>query len=800
MKLIQTEFFLLLKQLHIKPNQGSGNSYPEVLEALRWVKPVVDFFNQDIQSRRWDQNMERKLKSSHVKNLMEALNHVTFAAVNSFKGSMYILQHTEIIHFLGFIDTVRGQIEAEHFNDIINIYFGTPEQTIEKYWHYLKRYPIRSLEEDKTEATKPTSCAQQLDKFKEDVETDINALISKAGMLYVLGLRIQLVHHLKRSIELNSFFSSFEEFLDICQLNLGILRVVSKPIIGVDNNLEYFAILLIQDINHSFSEVSLIQTLKQELLRVYRRCSPDLEVHITNFNMVLRTHETIAHQGDFFLSDFSIRNDQLVWKWIFGFLFYWESYQKIGIHFFEHIGQEYAHSSRKKHDLSYLKLNEPQEIYYPYLLKKLPRIKLVWSTTHLSSYAANYLEHVTVVYKEFLSTKKIHTLMELVVDIENFMLTLKEAAHIAFESSPSIRQQLMEYQIHHIEELATRPLLQFIQLLTRQQLIDELAHKLITSNRSKLLHYFLMIYQQKMNAVEKKAELEAILGLDISHNKGRNKLERLIADFIYHDELFEKKAIKTKPLLDPPSLQKDAQSSVAIKLIDIPRHKHRLEAVRRYLKSAMKSDVIVVHYQFSCVGVKQHKGLVVEEHNLAENKEHTLPQQALSKALYTMLHAGKRRMPLSQITAYLGYWEGTSMVEEDYTSFSANIYFVFKSNVLQKYEDLQDELSKAWQSACHKFFSSLSPEQAQQYNLIKQGLIYKASCLSLPVWYSSLSYDKNQLLLETINKKRKKEFIDHLSNFVVYKDVLNDKIYQDIPKWLIRGTESRVKKKTKQSK
>lgn len=304
-----------------------------------------------------------------------------------------------------------------------------------------------------------------------------------------------------------------------------------------------------------------------------------------------------------------------------------------------------------------------------------------------------------------------------------------------------------------------------------------------------------MVYQQKLNVVEQKAELEAILGLDISHTKGRKKLERLIADFLYHDELFEKKAIKAKPPLDISSLEDNVQSSVTTKLIDIPRHKNRLEAVKRYLKSAMKSDVIVVHYQFSCVGMEQNNGLGVENQDSAQEKEHALPQQALSKALYTMLHAGKRRMPLSQITAYLGYWEGMSTVDGEHTDFAANIYFVFKSYVLQEYDDLHNEFSQAWQSACHKFFNSLSPEQKQHYNINSSDLRYKTSCLTLPVWSLSLPYNNHQLLLETINKKRKKEFIDYLSSVVVYRDLLNDKIYQDIPKWLIRGTEVRTQKR-----
>ncbi|TEU28523.1 hypothetical protein [Alkanindiges illinoisensis] len=796
-EMIPPDFFLLLKQLHVKQNQVSSGGHPEVLEAFRWVKLVVDFFKEDIHARHWDQSMERKLSTAHVQSLMVALNSVTFAAVASVENSMLIQQHAEIVHFIEFINTARKQINPEKHNDIINVFYGKPETTIEKYWHYLKRSPMRLLEEGEKVVTKPTKFAQQLDKFKQEVQADISELVSKAGMLYVLGLKIELVHNLKETDDLVNFFSSFERFLDICGLDSRVLRVVSKPIIGAANTLGYFAILLIQDCDHSFSEASLIQTLKEELLRVYRRWSPELVVHITNFNTILRSDEITDNQGEFFLSDFSGHNNKLVWKWIFGFLYYWETYQHISPKFFRHIGQEYAHASRK-HDLSYWRPNEPQEIYYPYLLKGVPRAALVWSTTHLSSYAAYYLENLSIVYQEILSAQKIDLPISLIVNIEIFMLSLKEALHIAFETHPSVRE-LSEFQVQHIEELATRPLLQFIQLQMQQEAIAEVANKLAHRDRSKLLHHFLMIYQQKLDRVEQKAELEAILGLNISRNKGREKLERLIKDFLYPDELFEKRAIKEKPLISMPSLENDTQPPAIVKLIDIPRHQNRLEAVRSYLKSAMKSDVMVVRCRFNCTGVELLESSS-EELNLETEKEHALPQQALSKALYTMLHAGKRRMPLSQITAYLGYWEGTASVDGHYTNFAANIFFIFKSHAIQKYEDLHSELNMAWQSACNKFFKSLNPEQAQLYNIIKRDLKYEASCLPLPAWSLSLPYNKNQLLLETINKKRKKEFIEHLSSFVVYKDVLNDKIYQDIPKWLIRGTEGRTRKKTKQTK
>jgi len=50
-------------------------------------------------------------------------------------------------------------------------------------------------------------------------------------------------------------------------------------------------------------------------------------------------------------------------------------------------------------------------------------------------------------------------------------------------------------------------------------------------------------------------------------------------------------------------------------------------------------------------------------------------------------------------------------------------------------------------------------------------------------------------VVETTQKQLSKNIIEHLASYVVYQDLLDDDIYQELPKWLIKknGSSGKIK-------
>jgi len=87
-----------------------------------------------------------------------------------------------------------------------------------------------------------------------------------------------------------------------------------------------------------------------------------------------------------------------------------------------------------------------------------------------------------------------------------------------------------------------------------------------------------------------------------------------------------------------------------------------------------------------------------------------MKQKGLSSALYQMLHAGKRRAPLSKLRAYVGAWvENDTSQMSDKRRFFADIVFVFDREVLNNYSNLADVVSERWQETLKKASEAFQP-------------------------------------------------------------------------------------------
>ena len=66
----------------------------------------------------------------------------------------------------------------------------------------------------------------------------------------------------------------------------------------------------------------------------------------------------------------------------------------------------------------------------------------------------------------------------------------------------------------------------------------------------------------------------------------------------------------------------------------------------------------------------------------------------------------------------------------------------------------------------------------------------------LKLAYSVPELNSTQLILETTHKKLAKIFIHHVAPIAVYQDLLDDEIYQTLPKWMIKKNVKMSSSKT----
>ena len=160
-----------------------------------------------------------------------------------------------------------------------------------------------------------------------------------------------------------------------------------------------------------------------------------------------------------------------------------------------------------------------------------------------------------------------------------------------------------------------------------------------------------------------------------------------------------------------------------------------------------------------------------------------------SKIFSTMLQDNKKRKPISDMAAYLGYWEGRKRTSQNQIiNYAANVVFMFKSQTLLEYPDLFAELERNWCSACQKV------ERDYDLRIAIQGRVEK-----LQIAQTLPELQCHQLLVETTQKTLARNIVNYLASYMVYQDLLDDEIYQQLPKWLIKKTSTTNKPKAKKS-
>lgn len=399
----------------------------------------------------------------------------------------------------------------------------------------------------------------------------------------------------------------------------------------------------------------------------------------------------------------------------------------------------------------YLQLGRATSFQSPYsIYKSSPRVNLIWDTSHLSPNAQDYLTKIKVIWQEQLLSYDMNDFYELVVKIEHFMLTLMESGEGGFyQGYKDVRRaNRSEYKV---ELYATRQFYQLIYLMFNLKRVQKLSEKMKRRLNTPLLRYFLEVFD-----VESKRQLRTVSSYDLIFNdikdeSNRQFFDELIKVYRFNEPFFYKLNLSPK---------EDGHH----KSIHIQRHKTRLNKVQKMLQQGMEGDVVIIRCSF----------------HINENMSYA----QTSEILTNMFQKNKRKAPFSSLIAYLGYWEEVEKSNSDEVlQYSANIVFLFKTQVLIDFPLLEKEILDQWMKSC---------EYVLDDDNKNKGLVEFKQ-----LGYAFEELQCKRLTVETTHKVLRKKIIDHLSVIMVYRDVFDDSVFKNVRKWLIKKNTKPVKKKRK---
>ena len=682
---------------------------------------------------------------------------------------------------------------------------------------------------------------EALDKFELDVKKDISLLLQQAGMLYVIAAKITFMNQSGQLSNFDEIIGQRFKLLNCLKANKNIIRILYKPFRETAEILEYYAVFVVQSAFH-LVEKKFIQQIENDLFTSLSK-NQDVSVRtiVQNLNDVFRQSLFPSFQlKNFLLIDGMDENWAFIQKWFLGFLYQLErlggqnrskhsQYDYIREAMLSGVREVGLKSGNERIELkfTYLHANNPQDIQHLLFFCSGKRAKYIWDIAHLSEHAREYIQRISIIYQENFTAWGMQQYVSLAVEIETFIMTLKESAYDAFyPGSDTIRDKLTKHS-ENIESLIliTRQLLQFSCILRNRDNLKRLQRKLEGKTVSRTLKYFFLIYKNQTRDEYLASMLDTFLGVEIKEKRIKEQLDSIVAEYRFTQPLFfkpesrrqqikksseiippemgtqqvDETTLKQSDLIEEAGFQEDTpldvestdveqpeQSLMSIdqpvetasrpikaedepyKLFHVQRHLSRVAKVQAMLKSAMKTDVVIVRCSFGC------------------NSLFRLTYKDFSKIFSGMLQDNKKRKPISEITAYLGYWEGNERNSQDQiTSYAANVVFIFKAQTLLEHPDLFSELERLWKFACRKIESDCD-----------SGMRVNGYVKKLQIAHVLEELQHTQVVFETTQKQLSKKIVEHLASYIVYQDLLDDNIYQELPKWLIKKNGSSGKTKT----
>lgn len=759
----------------------------------------------------------------HVKDI----NRKTFSELGQF------LEFVESFQYKGTVKTEYGDIvlvdkssgiwtlnEEDHAEMFVKAYLD---------YRYKKQSEQSPSDQEQDAITQLWSAYQDdaLELKALDIKADISSQLKKAGMLSIVATKIIIRKNDQQSSQFDEMIAGKANLLNVLGGDQNIIRIFYKSFLETKETLAYYAVFFIQSVFY-LDETVFIGTINK-LLKEYvtQTFQLSVKIHVQNLNPVLSKNLIPEPQKrDFLLVDGVEESWEFVEQTVLEFLYQFERLGKFRARTepLEYATELTFYAVRNKlraidikagtfliePELTYFHANQIQE-HVPHLLffSTGQRSKYIWDMMHLSNHAREYIARIAVIYQENFAVWKMQKYLDFAMYIEIFMMTLMESAPNAFYSfASSVRDTLNR----GVENRISRQLLQFVVIFRNQYQLDVMQHQLDGKMISHTLKYFFHIYTRQLSDQGDAAVLERILAADLRGSRIQKKLDELLFQFRLNQPLFfkaeprpksqkilgEKKRIRLyAQIVEPSSTQRTmtpthhSQNSTSLvqaaiqhyvgnlehtadtphKLIHIQRHKSRLEKVQGMLKYAMKTDVVIIRCLFYC------------------DVNKVMDYAYFSKIFSTMLQDNKKRKPISDMAAYLGYWEGRKRTSQNQiTDYAANVVLMFKSQALLEYPDLFAQLERNWRSACQKIERECDPE------IRIQGRVDK-----LQIAQTLPELQCHQLLVETTQKILARNIVNYLASYIVYQDLLDDEIYQQLPKWLIKKTTTTNKPKAKKS-
>ena len=851
-----SDFYKFIKIIYSNAGVLGANSdqllqVDDVINVYQLVDEVVPFL---LESYKGDLVFpDDRFNQKNIKLLIDALKRIKFFP--NFRLEDINQNHFfELRKFLTFVQKTHSnpKIKTKYRNIVlVDDDSGCwkldeedyAEQFLKKYlaYRYESQQEKQSYVEERSNAAQVFSDYQDeaLDKFELDVKQDISSLLQQAGMLYVIAAKITFRKDGKQLSNFNRIINKKSKLLNCLKANKNIIRILYKPFRATENILEYYAVFFVQSATH-LNEDKFIQQIAKDLsASLSKTQDTSVQMNVQNLNNVFRQSLFSSFQlKHFLLIDEVDENWALIQKWFLGFLYQLErlgeqdrSKQSQNDYIPEAMVSKLReiklNSGNERIELkfTYLQANDLQDIQHLLFFCSGKRAKTIWNIAHLSEHAREYIERISIIYQENFKAWGMQQYVPLAVEIETFIMTLKESAYDAFYPGADTVRDKLTKQSENIESLITRQLLQFFCILRNRDNLGRLQRKLEGKTVSRTLKYFFLIYKKQTRDEYLASMLDTFLGVEIKEKRIKEQFDSIVAEYRFTQPLFFKaesrrKQIQKSSEIIPPEMgtqqvdettlersdlieeagfQDDARLDVEstdveqpeqslmsidqpvettsrpIKAVDQPyklfhvqRHLSRVAKVEAMLKSAMKTDVVIVRCLFGC------------------NPSFRLTYKDFSKIFSGMLQDNKKRKPISEITAYLGYWEGNERNSQDQiTSYAANVVFIFKAQILLEHPNLFSELERLWKFACRKIESDCD-----------SGMRVNGYVKKLQIAHVLEELQHTQFVCETTQKHLSKKIVEHLASYIVYQDLLDDNIYQELPKWLIKKNGSSGKTKT----
>lgn len=747
---------------------------------------------------------------------------------------------SELGQFLEFVESIQYKRTIKRkYSDIVLVDESSGSWTLNEEDHaemFVKAYldyRYKKQSEQSPTDQEQDAITQLWSAYQDDalqlkalnIKADISSQLAKVGMLSIMATLIVIRKNDLRFSQFDEMIADKANLLNILGGDQNIIRIFYKPFLATKETLAYYAVFFIQSVFY-LDESSFIKRVNTRLGEyIVHAFELSVNIHIQNLNPVLgKNLMPEPKKRDFLLVDGIEESWEFVEQTLLEFSYQLEKFGKVKVDSLDQVMESYVSVVINKvraielkagtfliePELTYFQANQIQE-NIPHLLffSTGQRSKHIWDIMHLSDHAREYIARIAVIYQENFAVWKMQKYFELVMYIEIFMMTLMESAPNAFYSfASSVRDTLNR----GVENRISRQLLQFAVIFRNQYQLDVMQHQLDGKMISHTLKYFFHIYTRQLSDQGDAAVLERILAADLRERRIQKKLDALLFQFRLNQPLFfkaeprpksqkilgEKKRIRlyaqivesssTQSTIPPTQHSQNSTSFVQAaiqhyvgnleytadtphKLIHIQRHKSRLEKVQGMLKYAMKTDVVIIRCLFYC------------------DVNKAMDYAYFSKIFSTMLQDNKKRKPISDIAAYLGNWEGRKRTSQNQiTNYAANVVLMFKSQALLEYPDLFAQLERNWCSACRKIERDCDPE------IRIQGRVEK-----LQIAQTLPELQCHQLLVETTQKTLARNIVNYLASYMVYQDLLDDEIYQQLPKWLIKKTSTTNKRKAKKS-